>query len=437
MEQKSNLKEFLQYTIMNIIGMIGLSCYILADTFFVSKGLGSEGLAALNIAIPVYSFIHGSGLMIGMGGATKYSILKGHNESEEVKKMFTNTLYLAGIMAAMFFLLGCFQAGNIAEILGADSNVHAMTETYLKILMLFAPVFLLNDILICFIRNDGNPKLSMSAMLVGSLANIILDYIFIFPMGMGIFGAVFATGLAPVISLIILSSHFFNKKNQFTCGKVKLHGAYIKNILGIGFPSFISEVASGIVIIIFNIIILKLRGNIGVAAYGVIANIALVAVAIHTGVAQGMQPLVSRAYGRGKIHIARTIYRYAIITVIIVSAFTYSLIFGMSENIVKAFNSEQNLQMQQIATIGLKLYFISIPFIGYNIVTAMFFSAVERPLSGQAIAILRGILLTIPIAVLLSYLFGLYGVWITVPVTEGIVAVAAAGFWIKYLRRKR
>lgn len=429
------LKEFIHYITMNVAGMVGLSCYILADTFFVAKGLGTNGLAALNLALPVYSFIHGSGLMIGIGGATKYAILRGQKQQEEAKKVFTNTLYIAGLFAVIFFLAGCFVSENIAELLRADDNIFTMTEIYLRVLLLFAPVFLLNNIMICFIRNDGNPELSMAAMLVGSFSNIILDYIFIFPMNMGMFGAVFATGLAPIISLLILSLHFFKKKNQFTWLRSGPHRNYIKSILGIGFPSLISEVAAGIVMIVFNMIILGLEGNVGVAAYGVIANIAFVAIAIHTGVAHGMQPLVSWFYGRGENDAAKKIYRYAIITMLMISFVIYSLVFGFSESIVEIFNSEQNLQMKEIAEVGLKLYFIAIPFIGYNIIIAMFFAAVEKALSAQIIALLRGIILVIPTAILLSHLMGVHGVWLAVPAAEGIVAVAATCLWFKYLRR--
>ena len=131
-EQTSCLKEFARYTSLNVLGMIGLSCYILADTFFVAKGLGTSGLAALNLAIPVYSFIHGSGLMFGIGGATKFSISRKSGLSDLI---FTNTLFFAGITALLFFLAGLFLSPQITALLGADSQVAAMTQTYLKMIL--------------------------------------------------------------------------------------------------------------------------------------------------------------------------------------------------------------------------------------------------------------------------------------------------------------
>ena len=173
-------REFIKYTSLNILGMLGLSCYILADTFFVSEGVGLNGLAALNLAIPVYSFTHGTGLMLGMGGATRYSILKSQGKEEGADRTFTNTVELTLAFGVFFALTGIFCSEAVTAMMGADAQVFEMTKTYLHILLLFAPIFLFNDVMICFVRNDGNPALAMTGMLVGSFANIFLDYFFIF-----------------------------------------------------------------------------------------------------------------------------------------------------------------------------------------------------------------------------------------------------------------
>lgn len=202
---------FLRYASLNVLGMLGLSCYILADTYFIAKGMGADGLAALNLAIPVYSFMNGAALMLGMGGATRYSILRGAGDREGADPIFTKTLAYAAALAALFVLIGLFGAERLASLLGAKGAVYDMTRTYLRVILLFSPAFLLNQTLLCFVRNDGGPHLAMAAMVSGSLANIVLDYVFIFPCGMGIFGAVLATGCAPLISIAILSFWFFKK----------------------------------------------------------------------------------------------------------------------------------------------------------------------------------------------------------------------------------
>ena len=253
MDSRRCFREFLRYTSLNVMGMIGLSCYILADTFFVSKGLGAKGLAALNLAIPVYNFINGSGLMIGMGSGIRYSILKSQKQEKRADQVFTHGLILTACLAAVFFLLGLFASEQIAAMLGADETVFQMSRIYLPVILLFSPMFMMNNLLLCFVRNDGAPQRSMTAMIVGSLSNVVLDYIFIFPLEMGIFGAVLATGFAPLISILILSPYFIRKKNQFHPVRCSLRLKILGQIVSGGLPSLITEVSSGIVILVFNL----------------------------------------------------------------------------------------------------------------------------------------------------------------------------------------
>lgn len=431
MEKKALLKEFIRYVTLNVCGMIGLSCYILADTFFVSRGLGANGLAALNLAIPVYSFVHGCGLMLGMGGATKYAVCRAQREFGNKKGLganavYVHTLYTTAAFAAVFMLMGFFFSGRLAALLGADAEIFDMTRIYLRVILLFAPAFMANDSLLCFVRNDGNPRLAMAAMLTGSLSNIVLDYIFIFPLHMGIFGAVLATGFAPVIGLGVLSGHWITKQNQFRWERVKPSGRLVGMVFSLGLPSLVTEVASGIVMIIFNTIILGLQGNIGVAAYGVVANLSLVVISIYTGISQGIQPIISRLYGYGDRRKAgRTLY-YAIGTMLIVSGCIYLLFWTAAPQIVAVFNSERNMLMQQIAETGLKMYFTAIPFAGFNIILSTYFTSTEKALPAQAVSLSRGLILIIPLAFLLSAVFQMAGVWLSYPLTEGFVALTGA-----------
>lgn len=433
METKTLLKEFFQYVTLNICGMIGLSCYILADTFFISNGLGANGLTALNLAIPIYSFVHGSGLMFGMGGATKYSIYRGQKEYKNADKSFSNTIYIMFALAVIFMLTGIFFSEKLTKILGADINVYHMTKTYLQVILLSAPAFMANDTLICFVRNDGNPKLSMIGMLTGSFSNIILDYIFIFPLNMGILGA----GLAPVISLIVLSKHWITKQNQFHLLRIKPSFILTGNIISLGIPSFITEMASGIVMIVFNMIILYLQGNIGVAAYGVVANLSLVVISIYTGIAQGTQPILSRAYGYGDYKSQKQILKYALKTMLVISFGIYLFFLLTANAIVNIFNNEQNIRLQEIAATGLKLYFAAIPFVGFNIIISAYFTSTEKALPAQIISLSRGFLMIIPMAFFLSFLLKMTGVWLSFPVTECFVTLAGISLYIKSERGKK
>lgn len=431
---KGTLREFARYTSLNVLGMIALSCYILADTFFVSLGLGADGLTALNLAIPVYSFIHGSGLMIGMGGGTRYSILKSQGNHQEADRVFTNVLYLAAVLAALFVAAGLLFAGDLVRLFGGTGAVFTMCRTYLRVILLFAPAFLMNNVLLCFVRNDGAPQLAMAAMIGGSLSNVVLDWVFIFPCGMGIFGAVFATGLAPIISMGILSPHFFRKKNQFRPVPCKPQLRRTARILSSGVPSLVTEVSSGIVIIAFNGLIMGLEGNTGVAAYGVIANLSLVVIAIYTGIAQGIQPILSRSYGTGDRAGLTIILRCAMMTQVVVSLLIYGIVAAFAPQIAAVFNSEGSASLQAIAEQGLRLYFIACPFAGCNVVLSMYFTSTERPLPAHIISLLRGFFLILPLAFLLAWLGQMAGIWLAFPLTEFLVAALAA---LLYLRTRK
>lgn len=427
----------MKYSTLSVFGMIAISCYILADTFFVARGLGTNGLAALNLAIPAYNFIHGTGLMLGMGGATKFSIYKSQNDHKSADAIYTNTLYLGVIFSVLFMAVGLFLSGQLATLLGADSAVFDMTNTYLKVMLLFSPAFIFNDILLCFVRNDGAPRLSMIATVVGSLTNIVLDYIFIFPCGMGIFGAVLATGVSPVLGIVIMLPHALKKTAGFHPVKTGLRAEHVKTDFSLGFPSLLGQVSSGIVMIVFNAIILRLTGNTGVAAYGVIANISLVVTSVYTGIAQGMQPLVSRAYGEQKIKNAHRFLRYSMIFMLILSAVIYLVILLWADPIARIFNSENDAALQRIAVDGLKLYFTSVVFVGFNIILSMYFTSVEKAIPAQVISLLRGFILIIPIAFLLAALWEMTGVWLAFPLTELLVALLGVILYAFDQKRKK
>ena len=435
MENARPFQEFARYSSLSVLGMIAISCYILADTFFVSRSLGTNGLAALNLAIPAYNFIHGTGLMLGMGGATRFSFCKSRGDDHIANIIFTSPLYLTAIFSAVFLAAGLFFSAPLAILLGADGAVFDMTATYLQVLLLFSPAFILNDVLLCFVRNDGNPQLAMLATVGSSLSNVVLDYVFMFPFRMGIFGAVLATGMSPVIGVVIMAPHWAKKSKGFHIVKTGFHGESVRFHFSLGFPSLLGQLSSGVVMIIFNSIILQLEGNTGVAAYGVIANISLVVTSIYTGIAQGVQPLISREYGRGHRESQQTFLRFSMITMLVLSAVIYGVIFLFADPIAAIFNSEHNEMLQQIAVTGLKLYFTSVAFVGYNTIIATYFTSVEEAVPAHVVSLLRGLILIVPMAFILSALWGMTGVWLAFPVTELIVMVVGLYFSAKSRKR--
>ncbi|WP_455145296.1 MATE family efflux transporter [Brachyspira pilosicoli] len=423
------LHLFIKYVSLNVLGMIGLSCYILADTFFVARGIGSDGLTALNIAIPIFNFVNGIGLMLGMGSATKYAILKAQNKDSEVNIIFTNSLIYIFIIAILFIILSIFFTSRIAYTLGARESIHAMTNIYIKMILLFSPMFMLNNVLLGFVRNDNHPRLAMIAMLMGSLFNIVFDYIFIFPFNMGIFGAVLATVFSPIVSIFILSILFIKKKNSFFIVKPNISFRKFFEISSLGVSFLITEVSSGFVILAFNIIILNIAGNVGVAAYGITANIALVIIAIFTGMGQGVQPIISINYNNQDN--INKIYKYAVILSTSISFLVYIITYLFANEITLIFNRDNIEELQRISVNGLRIYFTAFIFVGYNIITCVYFSSRDKAKQAFIISILRGFIFIMPSIFILSSVFDMTGVWLSFPTAEILTSIFSLIFFIR------
>ena len=349
MDKKPIRLVFFKYILANVISSLGVSVYILIDTLFISKGMGSEGLAALNLSLPVFNFLNGFGLMLGMGGGSKFSMLYCRTERKETDAVYTNAFFAMLAIAAVFEILGIFFSKQVTRLLGADASIFAMSHSYIKKVLLFSPAFLMNNLMACFMRNDSAPRLAMLGLLSGSLVNVILDYVFIFRLDMGMSGAALATCIAPFVSMAVMSIHVITGWNAFSLRAMLPSFGTIKEIVSLGLHSFLSEVSGGVVIMIFNFVIYRISGNTGIAAYGVIANAAIAAygviantaivfTAIFAGIASGIQPLMCRYHGRNDSQAISYVLRLAMTTALIFSVLAYAAVFLSTSPIVGAFN---------------------------------------------------------------------------------------------------
>lgn len=422
---------------LNVLGMLGLSCYILADTFFISKGLGTLGLTALNLALPVFSFIQGVSLMLGVGGGIKYAVAKASGDQKTANSTFTVTMVLSALLSLIFVLLGALASRPLTTLLKADSEVFEMTHQYLKVILLFAPAFIFSNVFASFVRNDGNPKLAMFATLFGSLFNIVFDYVLIFPCGLGILGAVLATGIAPVAGIVICGFHWILKKGPLRVAKADFKPKTVFSVLGLGLPSLVTEFAGGIVMIVFNSVILDLEGNVGVSAYSVVANIAFVVLSMYSGVAQGVQPLLSEAHGRKDLKAKDTLLKYSLLTVGVMSSVIYVFIAAFAPEITAIFNSENNVRLAEIASFGMIIYFIGSIFASGNAIFSTYFASIEKPIPSQAITILKGLVIIIPFIYLFSHFMDMTGVWLAYVLTELIVLTMAVAIYILFRKRTK
>lgn len=387
--------------------------------------MGPTEIAALNLSISIYGVIHGIGLMIGIGGATRFSILKSRAKHEKAQIVFSAALKSGLMIGFVLVIVGLFGAGHLASMLGADNLTMLLTMTYLGTILTFAPFFILNNIVLAFVRNDNNPNLSMIAMLTGSLSNIVLDYIFMFPLGMGMFDAAFATGLAPIISLSILSFHFVGKKDAFAFMRSRLQWNLFPDIFRLGLTAFTIEMSSSVALIIFNLVILGIEGNLGLAAYGIVANLALVGLSVFSGLGQGIQPHASRYHGIKRDDLVRKIRGYALKTSILIATMMYVSVIFYSGSIIHVFNGGNNIEIARIADKGVKIIFVGVFFARINIVTAIAQSATEKARDAFSITMAKGFVVIVPLGLVLSRIQKMTGVWSAFVLTEFLVTLLA------------
>lgn len=425
-------KIFWKYVLPSVAGMVGMSLYIFADTFFIANGIGPAGLTALNIALPIFGFMSGLGLMIGVGGATTFSIAKGRGNSKKQNTTFTLAFIMSAIIGIIFTLVGVLYAKEIGYMLGATETSIDMVEIYIRTVLMFFWAFMLNNNLSAFIRNDGAPKLAMTAMLISTLSNVILDYIFVFPLKLGIFGAALATGMSPIISLSILSYHFIKKRNSFRFIKVKVSFIRIREVLSGGVTSFLTEISMSIVIFIFNLFIIKFQGDIGVSAYAIITNFAYIAVAIFNGIGQGIQPIISVNYGAMKKERVLNILNLSVKVAFITGMICFICGLVLPEQLVAMFNSEGSIELRNIAVPAVRIYFSAFMFMGVNMIMGLFLQSVSMPSNSAILSMFRGTIFVIIAVFLLSPLLQINGVWLAVPCAEIATLVLSFIFYKKF-----
>ena len=412
-------QQFFKYVFQNVAGMIGVSVYILADTFFISVSAGADGITVLNLALPIYGLMFAIGSMVGIGSATRYAIRKAYGQ-EDTDIYFGHSILWQVILSIPFILLGAFAPEQVLRVMGADAAIMELGKSYVRIILIFASFFMMNYTFTAFARNDNAPTTAMIGSLCGSLFNIVFDYIFMFPLGLGLTGAALATAVSPIVTMLVCCTHYFGKKSSI---RFRVQLPSVRRLLSccqLGVSAFVGEISSAVTTTIFNMLILGIAGNVGVAAYGVVANLSLIAMAIFNGISQGAQPLVSRCYGLGNEKDVRTLLNSGVRIALVVEAVIIITAWRFTDLLVGIFNSEGNGTLAYLAYDGLRLYFLGYLFAGINIVLVGYFSATDRARQAFAASILRGALAIAACAVVMSKIWGINGVWLSFLVSEVI-----------------
>lgn len=415
-------KTYVSYLIPTIVGMLTNSVYCIVDVMFVGVYLGSEGLAAFNIAMPIFTFYSSIGLMLGVGGATTISVLVGQGDKTNVNRVFSLTVFTSLGIGALVTILGLVFLRQFAMLLGAPPELVKSVMDYLRPLQCVSMLYILNCTMQVVIRADYNPKLVMAAAVCANLANIFFDWLFVAVLRWGLAGASTATAIGPCIAVLILSFHYILRKNtmhfRLKCFSKDLAMRMVRN--GVG--TFILEFTSGAVVFMFNLVLLRVSGQSAVAVYAIVSNIAYVGKGIFNGISQAAQPLISVNYGAGNRERIKGSLRAAVIAGAVFSLATYALILIFPEQIISIFIGDSK-NLMDMGIRASQIYFTSFLFTAINTILMYYFQSVESIKITTMIALSRGLVFIVIGLLVFPAIFGEVGVWITITFAEAATLI--------------
>lgn len=423
---------FMRYLVPSVFATMVTSIYVLADTIIVGKGIGTIAVAALNIVLPLYNIFFGLGLLFGVGGSVLMSILRGEGDEKGSNAYFSTSLVAMCVVLALSMAFFTAFMEKIALVFGGTPETMPYIMDYMPYIVWGMGLFFFSSYLQTFIRNDGAPRLAMYAVVSGGVANIILDYVFVYNFNMGMAGAAIATVMGSGLTVVILLTHFFTKKNNLHFSLKGIRPSFIKNIILNGFASFLIEVASGVTIFVFNIQLLKYAGNTGVSVYSIISNTAIVVVCICKGINQAAQPLLSTNYGAGLYERTDKIRSLAVKVSIIICAVPVILGLVVPDFFTYIFINPDSAILSMSAP-AIRIYFVGFMMLGINMVFICYFQAILKNGYSMIICLMRGLILVVAFAYIFPLFMDVTGIWLAVPAAETITMLF--GIYLIYFKK--
>lgn len=419
-------KSLFGYIFPALGGLFVTYLYNVVDGIFVGQGVGSAALGAVNIAVPFITFVVAIAAMLPMGGATVVAIRKGRGDKEGANHAFMTAFSLTVLLSVLLMLGGMVFSQQIVNVSGAKDlsmEMQKMSADYLFYYSAFSIPMLMSTCLSVFVRNDGSPVLAFVGMCVGAVTNIFLDWLFIFPLNMGVIGAAIASGLGQVLSVLVLLSHFVFKKGELRINPFKVDISLITKICKRGVPEAVTQLTTPVTALCYNLMLANLIGDIGISTFSVLSFIYSLANAIFSGVAQGLQPLWGQCYGKQNTDEMKWYFRSGIIINSILSVLVYASLYFFDVPVIRIFNQEAELV--QTATAALPLFSLSFIPMAINLIYTAYLFSTKRTGAADIIAISRGVVVKAIAIFVIPSLFGVDAIWIAPFVAEVITLVLA------------
>jgi len=432
LEHEKISRLLLRLSLPATVAMIVNALYNIVDSIFIGRGVGYLAIGGLTVAFPMQMAIMALAQMIGIGAASAFSRNLGAKNREKANLVAGNSYLMVVVLGILICTSGLLFITPILRLFGATDLLMPYARDYLQVILLgslyFPFVMSANNL----IRAEGNARVAMFAMLLGTIANIGLDYLFIFPLQMGIRGAALATIISQFLSLIYV---LFYLRGEHTSIKVKLHHLkpnwlIQKEILKVGSSSFGRQVAGSAMAIVLNNSLAFYGGELALAVFGIVHRVIMFLFMPMFGIVQGMQPIAGYNYGAGRMDRVKEVVKISIIGTTIFA--TASTIFGelFPGTIIRLFNDDPELIKN--GTLALRIVIAMIPVVGVQIIGAALFQSVGKALPAMVLTLSRQILFLIPLVLILPRIgnLGLLGIWISFPIAD-LLSTVFTSLWMR------
>ena len=411
------------------------SIYSIVDMAMVGQYHGPAGTAALAVVAPIWNIIYSLGLLMGIGGSVLFSILRGkQGQEKQSNEYFTVSMIGAGVLALIVWGLVVFFDREMLMLFGADESTLALAREYVLPIKVVVPCFLLTQALAAYLRNDGNPGLATAGVLAGGIFNVFGDYFFVFPCQMGARGAGLATAIGTVLSLIIMLSHFFSKKNTLRFVRPSRPRSKLREIVVTGFSTFLIDIAMGVLTILFNRQIMTYLGTNALSIYGVIVNTSTLVQCCAYSIGQASQPIFSTNFCAGREDRIRQTLRYALTTAGVLGILWVAACLAFPNQFIRIFMSPTP-EVLRLAPFIIRSYSLSFLLLPLNIFSTYYFQAVMEPKTALVVSLSRGLLVSGCLILLLPVIAGADAIWFAMPLTELLVAVYVLRMIVRYTKQ--
>ncbi len=426
---------FMKYAMPQMIGLLFNSVYLIVDGIFIGNRLGRDAMAAAAVSVPLIEILLALSMAVASGAGILISSQLGRGERERAVRTFNTAILVAAGLGLFIIATGNLFLHPLARLLGSTPEIHASAIRYMGFVVTFSPFLIFSFLLGGLARNDGQPKLAMFALAFGSVSNIVLDYVFMYPLNMGIAGAALATAIGPVFSVLILLPHFLKKRGNLYFQKVAPRGYKVRQIAVLGFPSFLMEFTIGIVTFVYNAAIVRHGyGEIGLAAYLVIGYLMLIILTVFLGMAEGLQPVFSYFTGTGERERNREMRRFATRVFLGTGIAGYILILLFAEHFFAIFNPGDT-ELIRFMTDKSVPYFSGFFLAGFNILMISYWQSTRNTKKALAVSLSRSVVWPLLLTFLLPLFVGREGIWYGHSLAE---AVTALGIWgVLFLAKQR